>query len=103
MWRPTQTADGSGGYTTSYVNQGLVDLKVDQSSAAEQVVAAQAGANHSHNAYADPDEDIQRKDLLVVTGVDPNSGSGEMYQVKATTTPSTPIYLKCQCERIESA
>jgi len=105
VWRPSFVADGSGGFTETLASQGAQSVKVDQSSAAEQTVAQQAGANHTHNVYAEPDADVERGDWLAPSGVDPNDlTAGETaYQVISTTQPSTPRYLKCAAERIEVA
>lgn len=103
VWRPSRVADGSGGFTETLVDQGALDFKVDQSSAAEQTVAQQAGANHTHNAYTEPDSDVARNDWLAASGIDPNAlTAGDVaYKVISTTTPSSPRYLKCAAERIE--
>lgn len=104
VWRPSQVADGSGGYTVSYVSQGSVRCKVDQSSGTERLAAAQLGADHTHNIYCEPDAAVYRNDKLVPAGTDPNTpGIGIVYRVTATTTPSTPRYLKAMCIREELA
>lgn len=105
VWRPSQVADGSGGFTETLVDQGALDFKVDQSTGQEREVAQQAGADHTHNAYTEPDADVKRNDWLAATGIDPNDlTAGETaYKVISTTTPSTPRYLKCATERIEVA
>lgn len=101
VWRETTTPDGSGGFTVSYVDQGAALFKVDQSSAAEALVAAQSEASHTHNIYAEPSEDVQRNDRLAASGVNPNT-QAPYYRIVSTTTPSTPRYLKCVAERVES-
>jgi hypothetical protein len=104
VWRQSQTPDGSGGYTVAYVDQGSVVCKVDQSTGAERLAAAQLGSDHSHNIYCETDAGVLRNDKLAPTGVDPNSpGTGETYRVLATTVPSSPRYLKAMCEREELA
>ena len=105
VWRPSLVADGSGGFTETLTSQGAQMFKVDQSSAVEQTVAQQAGANHTHNGYAEPDADVNRGDWLAPSGVDPNNlTAGETaYRVISVTQPSTPRYLKCAAERIEVA
>ncbi len=100
VWRESRTGDSAGGYTVSWVDQGAVDCKVDQSTGTERIAAAQAGAAHTHSVYLAADADVQRNDRLAASGVDPNTDTG-YYLVKATTTPSTPRYLKAMCERIE--
>lgn len=101
VWRESVTADGAGGQTVSYVDQGAVACKIDQSTPQEQLVAAQSGATHSHNIYVDPDDDVRRTDRLAASGVDPNDEL-PYYTVDATVTPSTPRYTKLICERRES-
>jgi SPP1 family predicted phage head-tail adaptor len=101
VWRKTQVADGAGGFTVSYVDQGTVDCKVDQSTPQERVAAAQAGAEHTHNIYLEPDADVQRNDRLAANGVNPNTAKG-YYEVDGTTTPSTPRYLKAISIRVEA-
>jgi hypothetical protein len=101
VWRETTVPDGSGGFTVSYVDQGSAMFKVDQSSAAEALVAAQSEASHSHNIYAEPDADVVRNDRLAVSGIDPNTAK-PYYRIVSTTTPSTAIYLKCVAERVEA-
>jgi len=108
VWRASLVADGSGGFTETLVDQAVnptPKFKVDQSSAAEQQVAQQDGASHTHNIFAEPDADVERGDWLAPSGVDPNDlTAGETaYQVISTTQPSTPRYLKCAAERIEVA
>lgn len=101
VWRETTVPDGSGGFTVTYADQGALDVKVDQSSAAEQLVAQQGQARHTHNVYAEPDADVRRNDRLAASGVDPNTAT-PYYQVISTTTPSSPRYLKAQAGRVES-
>lgn len=105
VWRPSLVADGSGGFTETLASQGAQSFKVDQSSAAEQTVAQQAGANHTHSIFGEPDVDVKRGDWLAPSGVDPNDPTAGQtaYQVISTTQPSTPRYLKCAVERIEVA
>jgi len=101
VWRETTVADGSGGFTVSYVDQGSAMFKADQSSAAEALVAAQSEASHTHNIYAEPDADVERNDRLAASGINPNTGK-PYYRIISTTTPSTAIYLKSVAERVES-
>ena len=100
VWRESKVADGAGGFTVTWANQGAVDCKVDQSTGAERIAAAQAGAAHTHNIYFATGADVQRNDRLAASGVNPNTGTG-YYLVKATTEPSSPRYLKAMCERVE--
>lgn len=103
VWRHTLAADGSGGFTETWADQGAKQFKVDQSSAVERTLAQQAGAAHTHNIYAEPDSGVVRNDRLAADGVDLTAlQAGDVYyDVHSTTTPSTPRYLKCVAERIE--
>lgn len=104
VWRPSQVSDGVGGYTVTFVHQGTVRCKVDQSTGTERLTAAQLGADHTHNVYLEPDAAVYRNDKLAVAGVDPNSpGIFSVWRVMSTTTPSTERYLKAACEREEMA
>jgi hypothetical protein len=104
-WREMLTPDGSGGFTQTWLNLDASPsrFKVDQSTAQERVVAAQTGAEHSHNIYTEPDMDVRRNDRLAPAGVDVEAlASGEFYyRIVSTTRPSTPRYLKCAAERVE--
>lgn len=101
VWRETTVDDGAGGQTVTYVDQGAEAFKVDQSTATERLAAAQAGAAHSHNVYADLDVDVRRNDRLAASGVNPNS-ERPYYEVEATFVPSEAIYIKAQAERVEA-
>jgi len=101
VWRQSKTADGSGGSTITWANQGAVDCKVDQSTPAEQMAAMQAGAMHTHNIYLATGTDVQRNDRLAATGVNPSTDKG-YYHVVGTAEPSSPRYLKAVCERVEA-
>lgn len=92
VWRPTTVADGSGGQTVTLQEQGNVSAKVDQASPAERQVAAQAGADLTHNIYLEPDADVKRNDEL--RGAHPVTGETEVFEVTGYTFPSTPIYRK---------
>lgn len=94
VWRPSTSADGSGGQTVTFTSQGTVAAKVDQPSAAEQQVAFQEGAKHTHNIYLDPDAGVRRNDEL--------RGGGQVFRVFATLQPSEPRYLKALCELVEA-
>lgn len=94
VWRPVATDDGAGGQAVTYVRQtGDVRAKVDQPTAAERLVAQQAGAEHIRPVFLAPDADVRRGDEL--------RGDGQVLRVKATYTPSTPRYLRADCELIE--
>lgn len=97
VWRPAPgLGDGLGGRRTTYVNTGVtVKAKVDQPSDAERMLAQQAGSEHSHSVYLLPGSGVTRGDEL--------RGGGQRFRVTATVQPSSPVYLKAQCELIQSA
>lgn len=104
LWRRSLVADSVGGYTETFADQGTVDVKVDQSTGTERMLAMQAGVEHTHNIYTEPTTVILRHDRLAFVGVDVEAPAvGDVvYKVLWTTTPSTPRYLKCAAERIET-
>lgn len=94
VWRPDTAPDGAGGQTVTMVEVGTVRARVSQPSAAERVAAAQAGAEHSHPVYLAPDADVARGDEL--------RGDGQTFRVRTTFRPSEPVYLRADCELVES-
>jgi SPP1 family predicted phage head-tail adaptor len=94
VWRPDLVDDGAGGQDVEMVEVGQVRGRVSQPTAAERVVAMQAGAEHTAAVYLAPSADVRRGDEL--------RGGGETFRVKATIVPSEPVYLRADCERIES-
>lgn len=95
VWRPATAPDGAGGQAVTYVRQPAdVAAKVDQPTAAERMLAAQAGATLAHPVYLLPGADVRRGDEL--------RGDGEVLRVVSTSGPSTPRYLKADCELIEA-
>lgn len=94
VWRPTLTADGSGGQSTAYTQHGTERARVSQPSAAEQVEAARAGATHTHAVYLRPTAAVYRGDEL--------RGGGQTFRVKNTYRPSEPVYLRADVELSET-
>lgn len=95
VWRLQRTADGAGGWTTSYENQNSdVNAKVDLPSAEERLVAAQSESNHTHNIFLLPTADVQRNDEL--------RGDSQTFEVISVVEPSTAIYQKAICELKQS-
>lgn len=94
VWRKTRGPDGAGGQTTTLAQVGTVRAKISQPTAAERVAAMQAGAALTMPVHLLPDADVHRGDEL--------RGGGEVYRVEATVIPSEPVYLRADCERIES-
>lgn len=91
VWRPSRTVDAGGGGPRMLEELGTVWAKVSQSTAEEQAIASSSGATHTHNVHMRPDVDVKRGDEL--------RGGGEIFKVILTLQPSTPTYLKAQCER----
>jgi SPP1 family predicted phage head-tail adaptor len=93
VWRTSRTPDGGGGWETIPVRQADVAAKVDQPSASEQLLAMQAGTEHTHNVYLQPTADVMRGDQL--------RGDGQTFRVLSVVQPSAPVYRKAECQLIE--
>lgn len=94
VWRPETTPDGAGGQHVTYVRQPEdVAAKVDQPTTTERLLAQQAGSEHTHTVYLSPAADVRRGDEL--------RGDGQVLRVLATITPSTPRYLRADCQLIQ--
>ncbi|GGV86725.1 hypothetical protein GCM10010294_67700 [Streptomyces griseoloalbus] len=93
VWRIVATDDGAGGQDTTLVRQADAAAKVDQPSAAERTLAAQAGSEHTHNVYLQPTADVRRGDEL--------RGDGQTFRVLSVVQPSAPIYSKAECQLIQ--
>jgi SPP1 family predicted phage head-tail adaptor len=88
--------DGHGGQTEDYVEQpNRVRAKVSQPAAAEQIEAQQAGSTMTMIVHLRPDVDVRRGDLLA-------RPDGDLLRVKYTIHPSEPVYLRADCEQIQS-
>lgn len=93
VWRVVATDDGAGGQDTTLVRQADVAAKVDQPSASDRMLAAQAGSEHTHSVYLQPTAGVQRGDEL--------RGDGQTFRVLSVVQPSTPIYSKAECQLIQ--
>lgn len=93
VWRVTLTPDGQGGQDESSGQVGTVRAKVNEPSAAERVEAMRSGVDLSYQIHLLPDADVRRGDEL--------RAAGEVFRVISTVRPSTPTYLRAQCERDE--
>lgn len=91
VWRVTLTEDGQGGSSETWAEVGSVLAKVNEPTAAERVEAMRSGVDLAYQVHLLPDEDVRRGDEL--------RGDGEVFRVKSTVRPSTPTYLRAQCER----
>jgi hypothetical protein len=95
VWRPAASDDGYGGRPTVPIQQGEVRAKVDQAATSERALGPSAGSPHTHDIYLEPTADVLRGDQL--------RGDGDTFRVISTVTPSTPAYLKAECEQIQPA
>ncbi|MFC8155865.1 head-tail adaptor protein [Streptomyces cinereoruber] len=93
VWRTVRSPDGGGGWETALVRQADVPAKVDQPSAAEQLLAQQGGAEHTHSVYLLPGADVRRGDEL--------RGGGQTFRVVSVIEPSAPVYRKAECRLVE--
>lgn len=93
VWRPTHVEDEGGGRSTTFVRQTDVAAKVDQPSASERMLAAQAGSEHTHSVYLQPDAAVLRGDEL--------RGDGQTFRVLSVVQPSAPVYSKADCQLIQ--
>lgn len=97
VWRVTLVDDGQGGQSDTWAqlsgSAGTVRAKVNEPSAAERVEAMRSGVDLAYQVHLLPDADVRRGDQLRAVG--------EVFRVKSTVRPSTPTYLRAQCERDE--
>lgn len=97
VMRPTTTSDDLGGTSVTEVQIGRpIRVKVSQPAGVEQLEAQQAGASFSVIVHAKPKADIRRGDHLVALD------DGDDLRVKSTIMPSEPVYLRADCEQIQS-
>jgi Phage head-tail joining protein. len=94
VWRTTTADDGAGGQSTVTVQVGTVRALVSQPPAAERMVADQSGARLAAIVHMAPGEDVRRGDEL--------RGDGETLRVLAVVRPSESVYLRAECERVQS-
>lgn len=96
VWRPTNVSDGQGGNSTQLVQVGTyVRAKVSQPAAVEQIEAQQAGTAMTMIVHMRPEADVRRGDEL-------RRADGDRLRVKYTIHPSEPVYLRADCEQIQS-
>jgi len=96
VMRPATSADDIGGTDVDEVAVGIVRAKVSQPAGVEQLEAMQAGASFSVIVHLLPNADVRRGDHLVALD------DGDDLRVKSTIMPSEPIYLRADCEQIQS-
>lgn len=96
VMRPTTTGDDIGGSDVAEVNKGIVRAKVSQPAGVEQLEAMQAGTSFAVIVHMPPRSDVRRGDHLVALD------DGDDLRVKSTVMPSESIYLRADCEQIQS-
>lgn len=87
-WRRTDTATGTGGFTSAWAELGDVAARVSQPTDTERVAAAQHESRHTHTIYLAPDAEVRRGDEL-------RDGT-DVYEIVATFAPSVAIYLRAE-------
>ncbi len=97
VYRRTSVPDDLGGSSDEYVKQPRpVRAKVSQPAAAEQIEAMQAGSSLTMIVHLRPDADVRRGDILE------RRSDGDRLRVKYTLHPSERVYLRADCEQIQS-
>lgn len=94
VWRPVSTPDDLGGTSVVPTKVGEVRAKISQPAAAEQIEAQQAGAAMVMIVHMRPGVDVRRGDEL--------RGDDDRLRVKYVIEPSEPVYLRADCEQIQS-
>jgi head-tail adaptor len=93
--RPTRTGDGQGGWTVTYETVGTIDGRLRPAGASEKTTADQEQAQVTHVLYCAADEDIQRGDLVMGTGL-------PVVEIIAVREPSyMGHHLECDCVEIQ--
>ena len=95
VWRPAATTDDQGGEVVTLTDVGTVRAKVSQPTAAEQIEAQRAGSSLAMIVHLRPDADVRRGDEL-------RRPDGDRLRVKYTVHPSEPVYLRADCEQLQS-
>lgn len=96
VWRNVAVEDPLGGTEVTRVKVAVVRAKVSQPAAVEQLEAQQAGASFSVIVHLKPRADVRRGDLLRALD------DGDNLRVKSTVVPSEAVYLRADCEQIQS-
>lgn len=91
VYRKTYAADGAGGRTATFASVGTIPAQVNQPSAEERMVAAQAGANLTHVVHAPYGANVERGDEL-------DAGGPRRLRVLAVITNSRRTYSRLECE-----
>lgn len=96
VMRPTATGDDVGGSSVTEIDKGIVRVKVSQPAGVEQLEAMQAGTSFAVILHLKPRADVRRGDRLVALDDSDN------LRVKSTVMPSEAVYLRADCEQIQS-
>jgi hypothetical protein len=97
VMRPVTTGDDVGGSTvTEQQVGGIIRAKVSQPAGVEQLEAMQAGTSLAVIVHLRPKSDVRRGDHLVALD------DGDDLRVKSTILPSEAVYLRADCEQIQS-
>lgn len=96
VWRNVEVGDDLGGTAVTRVKQSEVRAKISQPTAVEQVEARRAGASFTVVAHLKPSADVRRGDELRALD------DGDSLRVKSTIMPSTPVYLRADCEQMQA-
>jgi SPP1 family predicted phage head-tail adaptor len=95
VWRPGEVDDDQGGTVVALVKVDRIRAKVSQPAAAEQIEAQQAGTTMTMIVHMKPTADVRRGDEL-------RRADGDKLRVKYTIHPSEAVYLRADCEQIQS-
>lgn len=91
--RRASASDGAGGWVITWQPVGHTRARRSQPSAAQQVLAQQAGSRITDTWYLPPGADVWRGDRLIV---------GDLtFEVEAVVEPSEPIYRRADCSRTQ--
>lgn len=96
VMRPTTTSDDVGGSSVTEVDKGVIRAKVSQPASVEQIAAMQAGSSFAVIVHMKPGTDVRRGDHLVALD------DGDDLRVKSTVMPSEAVYLRADCQQIQS-
>lgn len=97
VMRPTTAGDDVGGSSVTETQVGRpIRAKVSQPAGVEQLEAMQAGTSFSVIVHMPPRVDVRRGDHLVALD------DGDDLRVKSTVMPSEAVYLRADCEQIQS-
>lgn len=97
VMRPITTDDEGGGHDVGEVEVGRpIRAKVSQPAAVEQLEAMKADATFSVVVHMKPGTDVRRGDHLVALD------DGDDLRVKSTIQPSSAIYLRADCEQLQT-